>query len=359
MPGDIGLVTRKSYTNDDERWQAVLDRDAAADDRFYYSVRTTGVYCRPSCPSRLPLRKNVAFHASPEEAEAKGFMPCKRCRPRAPSQRERHREIVARACRIIERSEVNPRLDALAEAVGISKHHFHRIFKKETGITPREYARAWRDKQVQNQLGEKRSVTEIIYDAGYNSSGRFYENAQQSLGMTPTRRRRGGIGETIRFAIGECSLGSFLIGATEKGICSILLGDTPEGLLKMFEDEFPKAELIGDDDHFRSCVGAVVAFVDNPEVGLELPLDIRGTAFQQRVWKVLRGIPTGTTLSYSQVAKKIGAPRAVRAVAGACAANKIALAIPCHRVVRNDGSLSGYRWGVQRKRELLEREAAR
>jgi AraC family transcriptional regulator of adaptative response/methylated-DNA-[protein]-cysteine methyltransferase len=239
----------------------------------------------------------------------------------------------------------------------MSRYHFHRVFKAITGLTPRAYAAAHRAERVRRELGRSRTVTEAIFDAGFNSGGRFYATSDEVLGMTPTDYRAGGARAEIRFAVGECSLGSILVARSEKGVCAILLGDDPDQLARDLQDRFPRANLIGADAEFEKLVAKIVGFVEAPTVGLDLPLDVRGTAFQQRVWQALRKIPVGSTASYSDIAQRIGAPRSVRAVAQACAANAIALAIPCHRVVRHDGALSGYRWGVERKRALLEREA--
>ena len=345
------------FAADAERWAAVQRRDGDADGAFYYSVRTTGVYCRPSCAARLARRENVRFHASCEEAEAAGFRPCKRCRPNQAALAVRRAAAVAKACRLIETAEEMPNLDALAGSAGMSRFHFHRVFRTVTGVTPKAHAAAHRARRVREALPQSSTVTEAIYGAGFNSSGRFYAKSEQVLGMTPTRFRSGGSGAAIRFAVGECSLGSILVAATDKGVCAILLGDKPEALVRELEDRFPRATLIGGDEDFEQWVAKVIGFVEAPALGLDLPLDVRGTAFQQRVWQALRKIPAGSTVSYSQIAQRIGLPKAVRAVAHACATNPIAVAIPCHRVVRNDGSLSGYRWGVERKRALLEREA--
>ena len=343
------------FSHDADRWQAVIGRDRRADGRFYYSVATTGVYCRPSCGARLPRRENVAFHVSTGDAEKAGFRPCKRCRP---DETDRQAAAVARACRLIEQAETPPSLAELASAVGVSPFHFHRVFKAATGVTPKAYADADRARRVRAALDKSETVTEAIYDAGFNSNGRFYAAAPGRLGMTPTRFRTGGGGETVRFAIGQTSLGAILVAATDKGIVAIQFADDPDTLLRDLQDRFPKARLIGGDAEFERLVARVVGSVENPSAGFDLPLDVRGTAFQQRVWQALREIPAGTTASYSDIAQRLGAPKAVRAVAGACAANDIAVAIPCHRVVRNDGALSGYRWGVERKRTLLDREAA-
>ncbi len=340
------------------RWAAVTARDAAADGAFVYSVRTTGVFCRPSCPSRAAKRGNVAFHPHAAAARAAGFRPCLRCRPEGPSPAERSAALVARACRAIDAADEAPDLDALARDAGLSRFHFHRRFKAELGVTPKAYAAARRAARAAEALGAAATVTAAIYDGGFGSSGRFYAAAPARLGMTPSARRRGGGGETIRFAVGQCSLGAILVAATERGIAAITLGDDPAGLLRDLEDSFPAADLVGGDAGFEATVAAVVGFVEAPRTGLDLPLDIRGTAFQERVWQVLRSIPAGATMSYAAVAERLGSPRAVRAVAGACAANRLAVAIPCHRVVRTGGEVSGYRWGVDRKRALLEREAA-
>ncbi len=344
------------FASDEARWNAVVRRDRQADGHFYYSVRTTGVYCRPSCAARQPLRKNVAFHRTREDAERAGFRPCKRCKPAAAGLAEQHAASVARACRLIETSEALPNLEQLAQSAGMSRFHFHRTFKNLTGLTPKAYATAHRARRIREELPHAGTVTDAIYGAGFNSNGRFYAGASAVLGMTPTRFRSGGSGETIRFAVGECSLGSILVAGTDKGICAIALGDDPDALAKDLQDRFPKARFIGGDPAFEQWVARVVGFVEAPRKGLDLPLDVRGTAFQQRVWAALREVPAGRTVSYAQVAQRIGEPGAVRAVAQACGANAIAVAIPCHRVIRNDGGLSGYRWGVERKRALLARE---
>ncbi len=353
-----GKAARAAAVLQDPRWAAVLARDPAADGRFYYSVDSTGVYCRPSCGARRPRPEHVRFHESCEAAERAGFRPCRRCKPRlASAQTEAAARVVA-ACRLIERSDTLPHLAALAAQAGLSPAYFHRLFKAHTGLTPREYARACRAARVREALADGASVTEAFHAAGYGSSGRFYEAAREVLGMEPRVYRAGGRNERIRFAIGECSLGSILVAQSERGICAISLGDDPEQLLRDFQRRFARAELIGGDAEFERLVARVVAFVEAPRTGLDLPLDIRGTAFQQRVWQALRAVPPGTTVSYAELARRIGMPRAVRAVGAACGANPIAVAIPCHRVVRSDGELNGYRWGIARKRALLEREAA-
>ncbi len=353
------VEARAAATLNDPRWAAVKERDRAADGTFFYSVQTTGVYCRPSCAARPPRPENVAFHLTTEDAARAGFRPCKRCKPDQAPIAVQHAAQIAALCRLIERAEVAPSLEELARHAGLSPYHLHRRFKAVTGLTPKAYAIAERSKQVRRALDQGGTVTDAIYDAGFNSNGRFYATSDAVLGMTPTAFRNGGLDTTIRFAIGDCSLGAILVAASGRGVCAILLGDDPAALARDLQDRFPRAVLIGGDSDFEQQVARVVAMVEAPRVGLDLPLDVRGTAFQQRVWQALREIPIGTTQSYADIARRIGAPKAVRAVAQACAANALAVAIPCHRVVRNDGGLSGYRWGVERKRALLDRESGR
>jgi AraC family transcriptional regulator of adaptative response/methylated-DNA-[protein]-cysteine methyltransferase len=341
----------------DPRWAALLARDAAADGTFFYSVKTTGVFCRPSCAARAPRPENVAFHESVSAAERAGFRACKRCTPGQPSLAERHASQVAELCRFIQSADHVPSLDELATVAGLSPYHVHRVFKAVTGLTPKAYAAAWRAERVRSELGQSGSITRAIYDAGFNSNGRFYAAANQVLGMTPTNYRKGGQNTEIRFAIGECSLGSILVAASERGVCAILMGDDPEQLARDLQDRFPRALLLGGDAEFERLVARVVGLVEAPRLGLDLPLDLRGTAFQERVWRALQKIPAGKTASYTELAARIGAPTAVRAVAHACSQNPLAVLIPCHRVVRTNGDLAGYRWGVERKRELLAREA--
>lgn len=347
----------KAATEADPRWAKVIARDTASDGQFVYSVKSTGVYCRPSCAARLANPANVRFHLTPAAAQTEGFRACKRCKPDLGCEAP-HAAKVADAARRIAASEETPSLTSLARRAGLSPHHFHRVFKAITGLTPKDYAAAHRGNKVRAELRKSASVTEAIYDAGYNSGSRFYEKSKSLLGMTPTRYRAGGADEEIRFAIAETSLGALLVAASEKGVCSILMGDNPEKLLQDLQDRFTRARLVGGDAKFEKLVAKVVGLVERPRKDLDLPLDIRGTAFQQRVWKALTTIPAGKTASYAQIARKIGKPSAVRAVAQACAANNLAIAIPCHRVVKTDGGLSGYRWGVARKQELLAREEA-
>lgn len=345
-------------TRSDPRWRAVMTRDPAAEGTFVYAVKTTGVYCRPSCPSRRAKPENVVFYNTPDEAGRAGFRPCKRCQPNQPPVAIRQAEKIAELCRLIECAERTPTLGELAQQGGMSTYHLHRVFKAITGLTPKNYATAHRAQRVRRELVHSASVTEAIYSAGYNSSGHFYGESPQVLGMTPSEYRAGGANNDIRFSIGKCSLGVILVAQSVRGICAILMGDDAQKLARDLHARFPAARLIAGDADFEQLVAKVINFIEAPRLGLDLPLDIRGTAFQQRVWQALRDIPEGQTVSYTDIARRIGAPKAVRAVAGACAANTLAVAIPCHRVVRSNGDLSGYRWGIERKRILLEKEAA-
>jgi AraC family transcriptional regulator of adaptative response/methylated-DNA-[protein]-cysteine methyltransferase len=340
--------------DDAARWRAVQARDRAADGLFVYAVETTGIYCRPVCPSRRPRLENVRYFADAAGAEVAGYRPCRRCRP---DEADPQAVLIARTCRTMEAAETAPPAAELAAAAGLSVSRFHHLFRERTGVTPRAYFAAVRDRRAKAALTGGAPVTDALYDAGFGSSGRFYEAAPGMLGMTPGRFRAGGAGETIRFALGECSLGAVLVAATARGLCAIELGDNPDALLAGFQERFSRADLMGGDPAFDAWVAQIVGFLDDPATGLGLPLDIRGTAFQRRVWEALRRIPAGETVTYAQLADRLGAPSAVRAVAGACAANRLAVAIPCHRVVRTGGGMAGYRWGIVRKRRLLEREA--
>jgi AraC family transcriptional regulator of adaptative response/methylated-DNA-[protein]-cysteine methyltransferase len=346
----------RDWRTDEARWSAVQSRERAADGAFFYAVRTTGVYCRPSCAARSPLRGNVEFHATAAAAQAAGFRACKRCRPGEPGLAARRAATIAAACRLIEQSEALPRVADLAAAVAMSRFHFQRVFKEVTGLTPQAFAREKRTARLREQLSKGAPVTEAIYAAGFNSSGRFYAEAGKTLGMPARDYRAGGANAAIHFAVGECSLGAILVAASERGVCAILLGDDAGELAHELEDRFPKASIEPGDRDFEQWVARVVGLVEAPQVGCDLPLDIRGSAFEQRVWRALRDIPLGSTASYAQIAAAIGAPTSVRAVARACAANALAVAIPCHRVVRSDGDLAGYRWGIERKRALLDAE---
>jgi AraC family transcriptional regulator of adaptative response/methylated-DNA-[protein]-cysteine methyltransferase len=351
------MKTTIAYETEDDRWTAVQARDAGADGHFVYAVRTTGVYCQPSSSARLPKRENVEFFDSAEIAEAAGYRCSRRAHGDQTSAAAERAALVARACRMIEASETPPQLDDLATAIGMSPFHFHRLFKAETGLTPKAYSSAYRARKLREELSSpEASITNAIYDSGFNSNSRFYEASDQLLGMRARDYRSGGVGAVIRFAVGQCSLGAILVAQSQRGICAILLGDDPDQLVRDLQDQFRKAEIVGCDGKFEQLIAQVVGFIEAPAMGLHLPLDVQGTAFQERVWRALREIPPGTTVSYAEIAERIGSPKAVRAVAQACATNHIAVAIPCHRVVRRDGDLAGYRWGVDRKRELLRRE---
>ena len=356
-PPAVPAPSGRQHVEHDPRWAAVLARDPAADSQFVYGVRTTGVYCFPSSPTRLPRPQNVEFFASAAAAEAAGYRASRRGHELPAAMAQRHAALVATACRHLAAADPQPTLQQLAHQAGLSPFHFHRVFKAQTGLTPRAYAQAQRAGRLRAQLAGSASVTEAIYDAGYQSNSRFYAGAGQALGMRPSVFRAGGANTDIYFAISQCSLGALLVAQSALGVCAIFLGDAPEPLLRDLQDRFARANLIGADPAFEQQIARIVGFIEQPRLGLDLPLDLRGTAFQLRVWQALREIPVGATVSYAQVAARIGAPTAVRAVARACGANPLAVAVPCHRVVRSDGQLSGYRWGLARKRELLRREA--
>lgn len=354
----IATMSRPAEPTADPRWGALRARDKAADGQFVYAVTTTGVYCRPSCPARPARPENIRFYDTTDGAKAAGFRACKRCRPDDDSRGAQAAGMIAGICRWIAEAEAEPSLGDMAARAGLSPYHFHRVFKAQTGLTPKAYAKAHRAERVRRELaGGTGSVTEAYYDAGFNSNGRFYAEAGSILGMTPKRYQTGGADSQIRFAVGQCRLGAILVAESEAGVCAVSMGDDADILVRELQDRFPKATLSGADAEFEKRVARVVGVVEAPDIGFDLPLDVRGTAFQQRVWDALRQIPPGETLTYAEVAERIGAPKAVRAVAGACAANTLAVLIPCHRVVRTDGSLSGYRWGVARKRQLLDMEA--
>lgn len=352
LPIDIETLDRSTCL------RQISQRLASADGNFWYSVTTTGVYCRPSCHSKRARPEHIQIHATLADARATGFRACKRCNPDGPSIAEKNRTAVAQACRIIESSENDVPLQDLASLVGLSVSHFHRTFKVVTGVTPKDYAFAQRAIRVRKGLAAGRSVTSVLYEAGYSSTGRFYEKAGSFLGMTPTAFRAGGLDERIHFAVGECSLGSILVASSDRGVAAILLGDDPELLLIDLQDRFPHAELIGADPAYEKTVARVVGLVEDPSRTFDLPLDVRGTAFQQRVWRALLDVPAGETIAYSELARRLGTPKSVNEVASACAANNLAVAIPCHRVVKNDGSYRGYSWGIERKQTLLSREKA-
>lgn len=343
-------------TLQDPRWQALRRRDPAADGSFFYAVKTTGVYCRPSCGARTPRPENVEFHASCAAAERAGFRPCLRCKPKEAPAAERTAALVAAMCRRLEKSDTAPTLEALAREVGLSAFHAHRLFKAATGVTPRGYYTARRSERMRLELKRGGSVTQALYGAGYGSSGRFYAEAGARLGMSPSRFKVGGKAERIAYTVGQCSLGAILVAGTARGICAISLGKAAVSLVRELGQQFPQAELVAGDARFQVLVRRVIALIEEPSQSQRLPLDIRGTAFQERVWQALQGVPAGQRVSYSQLAEQMGEPHAARAVANACASNRLAVAIPCHRVVRADGKVGGYRWGVERKRQLLARE---
>ena len=344
------------FTTEEERWRALVAREREAVESFIYAVKTTGVYCRPGCASRLPKRENTLFFDTVAEAAQAGYRACKRCKPDTESSQNRLSTLITQACRQIDKSETAPTLASLAAQAGLSRWHFQRMFKATVGMTPKQYAKARQVERFRNSLKESESVTNAIYEAGFGSSSRAYENSRERLAMSPSQYRKGSTGVTIHYAITPCFLGLITVAATDKGICAIEFGDDPATLLTQLQDRFPKALLSEADKTFSELVQQVIAFIKAPSKGIELPLDIQGTAFQEKVWQALREVPPGSTVSYTDIAQRIGSPKAVRAVAQACASNKLAVIVPCHRVVRSDGALSGYRWGVERKRELLDRE---
>ena len=345
---------------DESKWQTVLSKDARADGQFVFAVSSTKIYCRPSCPSRRPHRERVSFFQSPEGAEQAGFRACRRCHPRGASVKETQLELVQRVCRLLEDAEVETTtLAALSEQTGVSSFHLQRTFKKVMGVTPRQYADASRVSRFKGGARGGKSITTAIYDAGFGSSSRLYEQAVAQLGMTPATYGKGGRGATISYAIVECSLGGLLVATTGKGVCSVKLGDSEAALEANLKREFPAAEFRRDENTLSNAISAVVDHLEGKSPHIDLPLDIQATAFQRQVWQQLRAIPSGQTASYSEVASAIGQQKAVRAVARACATNPVALVIPCHRVIREDKSLGGYRWGLERKKKLLETEKSR
>jgi AraC family transcriptional regulator of adaptative response/methylated-DNA-[protein]-cysteine methyltransferase len=344
------------FTSSDRRWEAVVANNPQADGAFFYAVKTTGIYCRPTCKSRIPKPDNVLFFSTNAEAEASGFRPCKRCQPDRKSPQSEREQLIANICKTMETSEEQLSLNELAQMAGLSPYHFQRVFKQIVGVTPKDYAKGERAERLRDRLQQDSSITTTLYAAGYESSSGFYAEATNILGMKPKEYKKGAKNQKIRFAVENTTLGWVMVAATEIGLCAIALGDSPDELASEIHRRFPQAEFCDDDLIFQQWVADVVSMIEMPKRSLNLPLDIQGTAFQQRVWQVLRAIPVGSTLSYQQVATQIGNPKAVRAVASACAANKLAIAIPCHRVVGSNGSLSGYRWGVERKKALLELE---
>jgi AraC family transcriptional regulator, regulatory protein of adaptative response / methylated-DNA-[protein]-cysteine methyltransferase len=351
-------IQHSSPLQEDARWEGVLRKDATLDGQYFFAVKTTGIYCRPSCPSRTPKRANVVFYDTAQSARDAGFRACLRCAPDGLSKRQQQTQAILQACRIIEAQQERISLQDLAGKVGLSPHHFHRIFKDVTGVTPHDYFKARQISQIGESLKTTSSVTEAIYDAGFSSSGRFYENTNAMLGMTPKTYKAGGAGELIRSAVRQCALGLVLVAATDRGICTIEFGDDEQELTARLIKRFPHSTVLPSDAQFDAWLAKLLAHIHLPQSALDLPLDVRGTVFQQQVWKALQDIPPGQTVSYSDVAMRIGKPKAVRAVATACASNVLAVAIPCHRVVRSNGELSGYRWGIERKQSLLDTEAS-
>lgn len=351
------MKTIKDFSTEERRWEAIVQRIQQSDGEFFYGVVTTGIYCRPVCSSRKPNRENVRFFDTIQLAEDADFRPCKRCTPGKESTPNTALDAVTQACEFIEEADKEPTLNQLADLVGLSPYHFHRLFKKTLGITPKQYATANRQKRVRSNLQQGATVTDAIYASGYESSSRFYENAASSLGMKPAEFQKRGKGKSIRYGIVQSYLGWVLVAVSDRGVCRIDFDDSPEILEARLAENFSNAELVSDDPTITAIISQAIAFLETPKLGFSLPLDIQGTAFQQRVWSVLQDIRPGTTVSYGDIAEQIGNPKAARAVAQACGSNKIAVAIPCHRVIQKNGGLGGYRWGIDRKEMILEREA--
>ena len=349
-------MTVTNFNTDDARWNAVIKNNFCADGVFYYAVLTTGIYCRPSCTSRLPHRANVEYFTTCEEAETAGYRACKRCKPTTKSKAIEIEQKIIHSCRIIEENEISMKLDELAAQVNLSPYHFHRLFKKIVGVTPKQYALRNKSRRFQKNLKTSPSITDAIYSAGYGSSGGAYDKTQDQLAMKPKVYRKGAAGITITYGLAQCFLGWVIVAATDRGICAIEFGDDPGALPDQLQSRFPKAELKEADRGFKAFISEVVEFIESPAGDFKIPLDIQGTAFQQQVWNVLRRVKPGEKLSYTEVAEKIGNPNAVRAVASACASNKLAVVIPCHRIISKAGKLSGYRWGTKRKKMLLDLE---
>ncbi|MBZ5537216.1 MAG: bifunctional DNA-binding transcriptional regulator/O6-methylguanine-DNA methyltransferase Ada [Acidobacteriia bacterium] len=344
-------------SSEDLRWQAVLNRDSRSDRAFVFAVRSTGIYCRPSCPARRPQRAQVVFFPEPNAAERSGFRPCRRCHPRDGVDRDPQAELVCRVCAIIDSgSDETLTLDALSTQVGLSPHHLQRTFKRLMGITPRQYAEARRLKNFKAHLRNGRNVTTALYEAGYGSSSRLYEKTGPHLGMTPTAYRKGGEGMMIRYTVNNSPLGRLLVAATDRGICFLSLGDADRPLETVLREEYPSAEIRREESGLGQWVNSIVKHLQGNQPQLKLPLDVQATAFQWEVWHKLQSIPYGQTRSYSDIARSLGRPRAARAVARACATNRVPIVIPCHRVVREDGNPGGYRWGINRKETLLSME---
>lgn len=337
------MADSKGFVDEESRWKALIERNRAAEKVFFYAVKTTGVFCRPGCSSRLPKREHVEFFDSYKEAKQAGYRPCKRCKPDMTSPQGRLMELIVEACRCLETAEKPPTLKQLARTAGLSPWHFHRLFKEVVGVTPKQYASTQQARRFREGLTSEQTVTAAIYDAGFSSSSRAYDKTQDRLAMKPSDYRKAAEGLTLRYALAQCFLGWVLVAVTDRGICAIELGDYPEKLLEQVQQRFQKAYFEEGGEELTAVIETVIAFIDKPTSEIELPLDIQGTAFQERVWQALRSVPPGKTVSYTDIACQIGSPKAVRAVAQACAANKLAVVVPCHRVVHKDGSLSGYR----------------
>lgn len=343
---------------DDDRWQSVVNRDVDADGQFVFAVQTTGIFCRPSCRAKHALRKNVRFFADARQALAAGFRPCKRCQPDKDSAQQHRMEKIAHACQLLEQ-ELPLTLEELSRQVAMSPYHLHRLFKATTGMTPKAWQQSWRARRLRDALAKGVPVTQAILNAGFPDSSSYYRKVDETLGMTAKQFRKGGDNVSVRYTLADCDLGRCLVAESERGICAILLGDDDARLAADLHELFPAAQDVPADAEFQQRVREVIDAINSRDTPLSLPLDIRGTAFQQQVWQALRAIPCGETVSYQQLANAIGKPKAVRAVASACGANKLAIVIPCHRVIRGDGALSGYRWGIGRKAQSLQRETTR
>jgi AraC family transcriptional regulator of adaptative response/methylated-DNA-[protein]-cysteine methyltransferase len=353
---NLSKAQKKLFRSDEARWIAVKERDRTADGLFFYAVLSTGIYCRPGCPARGAKRENLRFFETAAAAESVGFRACKRCNPKGSALDEKLTSAIADACTCIQESSEPVDVRSLAERAGLSESHFHRAFKRITGLTPKAFGNAHRAERARNMLAKGTRITQSIYDAGFNSSSRFYEKSNSMLGMQPNQFQKGGQGTRIQFAVGDCSLGKVLVASTERGVCALFMGNDAGALEENLRKRFPRADIRAGDESFRTVLAEVIRYVDAPGSQWKLPLELRGTAFQHAVWKALQEIPPGKTSSYAEVARRIGKPASVRAVAQACGANPVALAVPCHRVLRSDGDISGYRWGVERKKALLERE---
>jgi len=355
----LAVVKPEPISIEDEAWAAFQTRDRRLRDRYLMGVKTTGIYCRPGCPARMPNRGNVKFFENAEAARAEGFRACKRCKPDEAGSV--YKDAIEKVCRAIDAAEESPKLEEMARIAGLSPFHFHRVFKAETGVTPAAYANAVKDRRAKAALSGGASVTEAVYDAGYGASSRFYAKSGARFGMAPAKWKDRGAGEHIRVAVAPCSLGQVLVATTDKGVCAVELGDDRDKMLAWFEERFSAAETVVDDAGLAGTVKAVIEMIEHPSTApaADLPLDVRGTAFQQQVWDALRRIPRGEVWTYGQLAEHLGYPKAARAVGAACGQNRVCVIIPCHRVVGSNGSLTGFAYGVERKEALLKAEGAR